>query len=88
MLRRRERSPHKRTSVEWQKGQAETAIYEATEIKTLAVLSLQLVIVDAAGPIYHYSLCIMYVCGASSRNEEGPSRSLLIPHIPRRFEAS
>ena len=61
LLLRRERPHHKRTSVEWQKGQAETAIMGSKGNKNTCCLSLQLDIKDTAGPIYHYSFYITYV---------------------------
>ena len=58
-------------------------ILEASEIKPLTV---QLGIVDTAGPICYNSFCVRYacLCSAFSSNDENPSCSSLdILHTPQ-----
>ena len=49
----------------------------------------QLGVVDTAGPIYYYSICIMYVYVVLSAGTKRAPRALcMISHIPRRLQAS
>ena len=94
LLWRRARPPHQRTSVKWQKRHRRKRLLltESKENKNTCCLSLHLRITDTVAPIYYYSFWIMhvYLCGASSRKEEGPSRSLLgtspTPPIPGKLK--